>query len=486
MTEHIDTSPTFTESSDHDRSSFLHSRWELLRCFVIEQWWAVVSLLLVVCVLYAPTLKYEFLNLDDLAYVVDNDLIKSWHPLNLYRVATEPVARNFAPLTIVTFLVEHTVWGLQAGGYHATNYLLHAINSILVYTLIRQLTGSRSSGWVVAMLFAVHPIQVESVAWISSRKTLLSSTFMLACGLCYLRPNRTGRDEGWGLMWLILGLLSKASTVVVPPIVVAYDVLIQRHRFEKAATKQIFPCVLCAMLTFITMSSQVTQIGGTRDHLAMNKLQLIGVDATLMCRYLVKLAVPVDLCLYYDPPWRDIWPQIAAAVTIWGSMAGLLWWKRDHFPGLAFAMAAWLWLLFPVMNFFPITTLMNDRYLYLPCLAVFAVVVETVRWSCESLGKRQAVVMFLGVSLVAITASARLTALYLPVWRNPMTLWSYAREQTPSLVIVQRQWADALRLSGDVEGALLVLQEILDRHHPDEGEVTLIHQLQREWSSKKQ
>ena len=107
---------------------------------------------------------------------------------------------------------------------------------------------------------------------------------MLLCGLSYLRPDRTGRAEGWGLLWLVLGLLSKASCVVVPPIVFAYDFLIRRRTFSEASGPQIIPSFLCVLLTFITMGAQVTIIGGVRGHLELSKLQIIGVDATLLFR----------------------------------------------------------------------------------------------------------------------------------------------------------------------------------------------------------
>ena len=458
--------------------------WTDFRATVIQSCWPILSLLVMVGWLYVPALKYEFLNLDDPAYLLENDRIQSWHPQTLWRVMTEPVARNYAPLTIGTFLVEHTLWGLEPSGYHATNILLHAINMVLVFVLLRLLTRSNWTAWIVAALFAVHPMQIETVVWVSSRKTLLSSMFMLLSSLCYLRPQRSGKDEAWGALWLALGLLSKASTVSIPPIVVAYDVFIRRQSVAAAVVRQILPGFMCILLINYTMSAQLTEIGGTREHLTMNKLQIAGVDATLMFRYLKLLAVPTDLCVYYDPPWKGIWLQITGAVLAWGALTFFLWKQREQYPRFAFAWATWLWLLFPVMNFFPITTLMNDRYMYLPCLVVFWGAVEVMRLLGEQLSGI-GVWVARGVGLVAIGAYASLSVQYLPVWRNPLTLWDYARQKTPTLVIVHRQWADAMKGSGDIDGALQELQQTLDTRHPDAGEVDLIHRMQAEWSALK-
>jgi protein O-mannosyl-transferase len=455
--------------------------------------WAVVSLITLVGVLYAPIVGYEFLNLDDPFYVVHNDIIKSWHPLNLWRVLTEPVARNFAPLTIATFLVEHTLWGLNAGGYHATNLVLHAINAILVFALMRQLTKNNWTAWIVSALFAVHPLQIESVAWVASRKTLLSSMFMLLSGICYLRPQRTGRDEAWGLLWLALGLLSKASCVVVPPIVVVYDVLVARKTLTESTGRQVVPVFLCVLLTYITMSAQFTVGGGLRGHLELNKLEIIGVDATLMIRYLAMLAVPRGLCVFYDPPFRGIGPQIAAALLAWGGLAAFLWVKREKYPQFAFALATWLWLLFPVMNFFPITTLMNDRYMYLPCLVVFTLVAVVCRrcgewmlsgWQASPLKRQVSLATTATLSIAIVGASMGVSMNYLPVWRNPRTLWDHARQQTPSLPIVHINWADALYRSGDVQGALEALEVAAQHPKLDEGNVKNIESLRKEWSAE--
>jgi hypothetical protein len=213
----------------------------------------------------------------------------------------------------------------------------------------------------------------------------------------------------------------------------------------------------------------------------------------LMFRYLAMLVVPRNLCVFYDPPYRGITPQIAASLLAWGGLTLFLWVKREKHPRLAFALATWLWLLFPVMNFFPITTLMNDRYMYLPCLVVFGVVAESLRTLGEWLTGHEEASPFTQALPSAVTAVLSMAVVggsllasmsYLPVWRNPLTLWEHARQQTPSLPIVDIQWADALYRSGDVPGALEALEVAAKHPKLDEGNLSNIDTLRKKWSTE--
>lgn len=437
--------------------------------------WPLLGIALLTVLIYAPVVRFEFLNWDDSWYIVRNDLIKSWDPAHLYGIATEHVARNFAPLTIFTFLVEHTLWGLWPGGYHATNVLIHLINGWLVFLLLRRLTDDEAAAWMVAALFVLHPVQVESVAWISSRKTVLSATFMLAGFLCWLKTDRTSRDEGWGNFWLILALLTKASAVVVPPIVVAFDILIARRKPVDSIVRQAIPAFLCVMSILVTMGAQTSIVGGVRSHIGNSKLWVIAIDSTLLWRYVAMLLVPWNLCVLYDPPTEGIVSFIALSLVTWGGLIALAWKFRERHPWPAFALACWLWLLFPMLNFFPITTLMNDRYLYLPCVPVFALAVVGIRRLANgwSLRWRQPLGVALCVLVLGLYAWSTLG--YLPVWKGPLTLWSHARQQTPSLTVVQYQWALTLEELGYRSHAADALREALVTTNPDEIDRRRIH-----------
>lgn len=453
----------------------------------------MIGLVLLTVIVYAPVVWFDFVNWDDPWYIVNNEIIKSWHPANLYRVLTESVARNFAPLTIFTFLVEHTLWGLWPGGYHLGNLALHVVNALLVFALLRRLTGNELLAWTVAAVFALHPVQVESVAWISSRKTILSALFMLASFECWLQKERTARQEFWGILWLCLALLSKASSVVVPPIVVAYDVLVARKKLADSLPRQVVPVFLSLMLILLTMTAQTTIVGGVRGHIGLSKLEILAIDSTLLWRYVGMLLWPVNLAVLYDPPAKDILPLVVMATAAWSIVAVLLYRLRDRAPLVTFAGLTWLLLFVPVLNLFPLTTLMNDRYLYLPIVPFAAVVFAGLgaalkfiagRVGNPSLRSIGTAARRAGVpaSVVAVAACGALTLEQLDIWRNPVALWSHALQHTPSLPVVHIQWAITLQQQGEAEAALRTLHQLLEQGNPDAADRERISRMISEWS----
>ncbi|MDG1895556.1 MAG: hypothetical protein P8J37_11655 [Fuerstiella sp.] len=280
-------------------------------------WWVYTSLVIAALAAFLPSVWFDFVNWDDPAYVLHNDLITSWSPSNLWGVATETVTRNYAPLTILSLLIDHTLWGMNPSGYHATNVLLHIVNGLLVFVLVRQLTGKQFVAWVTAALFLVHPVQIETVGWISSRKGLLSASFMLSALIVRLKPAPDAKSDGWYAVWLAAALLSKALAVVVPAIVLTYDVWVRRQKFADAFVRQIIPGVMCLLLLFKTMAAQHSILGGVRGHLDYSLWKIIAIDTTIMWRYVGMLFWPTDLCVLYDPPTTGIWQMVALATAGW-------------------------------------------------------------------------------------------------------------------------------------------------------------------------
>ena len=456
-------------------------------------WLAYGSLCFLGVAAFWSTVGFDFVNWDDPAYVLHNDLIKSWSPDNLAGVATKTVTRNYAPLTIGSLLIDHTIWGLNPSGYHATNVLLHLVNGVLVFVLVRQLTGNSFVAWTTAALFLVHPVQIETVAWISSRKGLLSAAFMLAALIVRLKPEISGRNDAWFVVWLAAALLSKALAVVLPAIVLGYDLWVRRQKLADALPRMIIPGVMCLLLLLKTMASQNSVMGGVRGHMDYSLWHIIAIDTTIMWRYIGMLCWPTNLSVLYDPPTTGITSSVLLATAGWTIVAALIWRFRRSQPLFLWAAATFLLLLFPVLNFFRITTLMNDRYLYLPCIIFFAVVASGLNraLSFRDLPDIPAVPRLLAglkwsVGLVAVVAAFIMTADHLPVWQNPQSLWNHAMTTVPQLPVVRIQMAHTLHDAGNGRQAILAMQRGLLETVPDELDRKRMIKAIHEWDAELQ
>ncbi|MDF1745812.1 MAG: hypothetical protein P1V19_19085, partial [Gimesia sp.] len=373
----------------------LQTPWKL-RQAIKSQLVPIISLVLVVLITFGMAISFDFVNWDDPWYVIHNPLVKSWHPDNLQKITTQVVTRNYAPLTVFSFLLDHTLYGLWAGGYHLTNILLHAVNAVLVFLLVTRFTKNRLIGWATAAVFAIHPVQVETVVWISSRKGLLSATFILASLWYWLRKDRTLEQNTSGFLCFIGALLSKALAVIVPAIVFCFDYGVAKVPFREAVKRQIFPGCCALILLVITMLAQTSELGGVRNHFGMSKAEILSIDTVIMSKYVQMLLWPDARSVLYDPPTSEIGGKVVISLFCWLTATILFIRMGKRQPLILFAGCTFLLLLLPVLNLFPITTLMNDRYLYLPCIPFFALVFSAFVQILESIKQHLVVPMLRG------------------------------------------------------------------------------------------
>ncbi|MCA9010018.1 MAG: hypothetical protein KDB01_09745 [Planctomycetaceae bacterium] len=449
------------------------------------------ALVLIGLIAFWQSVAFDFVNWDDVTYVTHNELITSWSPSNLWGVATETVTRNYGPLTIFSFLIDHTLWGKNPCGYHATNVLLHLANGVLVFLLLKQLTGNRFVAWLAAALFLIHPVQIESVVWISSRKGLLCSLFMLWASIIRLRPEVTPKQDAWYIGLLIAALLSKALAIVFPPIVLLYDVLIRRDKTAPAIARQVIPGLLSLLLLFYTASVQNSVLGGVRGHMDFSLLHIMAIDVTILWQYIGMLCCPTDLCVMYDPPTSGIGMAVVIGSIAWMAVGYAFWRVRRTQPLWILGAVSFFLLLFPVLNFFRITTLMNDRYLYLPSIIVFTMaagaVHRVIRFAeAESNGLVQLIGNSLrGMVVVGILAAClNLTLNHLPVWQNSQTLWTHAIAQYPKLPVLRIQMALAVHARGQEREAIRQLRLALLECQPDDQDRERMRGMISDWESQ--
>ena len=303
--------------------------------------WVLSILLVIVTVaLYYQVSDHPFVNYDDNVYVTDNAQVKSglnWDTVQWAFTTSE--AGNWHPLTWLSHAVDYQLFQADPAGHHNTNLLLHVLNVLLLFWVLREATGFTGRSWMVAALFALHPINVESVAWISERKNLLSMLFfLLALGAYrwYVREPRTIRYAVVAAFFA-LGLMAKPQVITLPFVLLLWDYWPLRRmataehdsafdaRGERAFPQRSFSWLLgeklplialCGASAFITMQAQ--QTAGAM-HTVKNSFPLsIRVGNALVCyaRYLGKAFWPSRLALIYPHPGTSLktWQVLAALV----------------------------------------------------------------------------------------------------------------------------------------------------------------------------
>jgi hypothetical protein len=298
---------------------------------------------------------------------------------------------------------------------------------------------------------------------------LLSGSFLLAALVYRLKPKPTERDEGLFLLFLVLALLSKAIAVVIPMIVLTYDLAVRRQRPSEAVARQLIPAFFCFCLLSITMSAQSTMFGGLRSHLELSKAHILAVDSIILWQYLSMLVWPNNLCVLYDPPTSGIAGWVVLAVTGWLVVTAVVYRCRKNRPLVVLAAVAFIAFLLPVLNLFPITTLMNDRYLYLPSIPFFALTAAGLdrlfltrkRSDQQSRSPILPRGFCFAVAVCLVMTLAGRTRGHLPVWKNDSALWEHANQHVPHFTVVQIQRALALERNGDKQQAIALLKSAL-------------------------
>jgi protein O-mannosyl-transferase len=436
---------------------------------------AAFGLVVLVIAVYAGVFQHSFLlNWDDLTYVVDNEAIRGFTWANVSAIFGRSYFGNYAPLHILSYSVDHAVWGLRPGGFLFTNVLLHALNGVLVYALLVRLGITRVAALLGAVVFLLHPVQVESVAWVSERKNLLSMAFFLAALHAYasyrFAESSGRRARAYVASCLAYGasLLAKATSVILAPLLLLFDVCYVRPESRRHWMADKIPFVAGAVaITFATLASQSGAIAEGREVFAMDGASTLYTMVPVVAQYIGMLVWPADLSALYTPPIRqgpDLAFEMSTVLLFAIGLGGYLLFRKNR--RLFFWYATFFLGLVPVLHVVPLPTLMNDRYLYFPMLGAagfFAMVAEVpLRGGVWS---RRAVLMSACALLAALGIASRARA---EVWRDDLSLWQDVVAKTPRSSLALIGLGVSLSDAGRRDEALPVYLKALaiDPYHP--------------------
>ena len=426
---------------------------------------AAFALLGLTFLAYAPAFHAGFV-WDDDDYVTQNRLLHDADGLR--RIWTTAETPQYYPLVFTSFWIEHRLWGLDPAGYHAVNVALHALNALLVYALLREL-GIGGAFWVAA-LFALHPVHVESVAWITERKNVLSGLFYLAAFASYLRSDRSGRRLPYGLALVAFAcaMLSKTVTASLP-VALGLALLWRRGRIARADVLRLAPFfalgLALALVTLYLERGMVDVVGREFDFAWWQRL-LVASGALLF--YPWKIVWPAGLTFNY-PRWdlaAGLAPLVAAALVVLAAAGALAWaWRRGR-HGVVLAAAFYGVTIFPALGFLDVYpfrySFVADHFQYLaslgPLMLIVAAAIVLDRGVAHRLAwpaGRAAVVC----GLAALGVLAALTWRQTGAYHDLETLWEHTLRRNPSSWLALNNLGLMRLDAGDAAAA----RELLDR-----------------------
>jgi tetratricopeptide (TPR) repeat protein len=415
------------------------------------------SLIVLVTVLvYVPVMRGGFI-WDDDNYIADNQMIKASD--GLYRFWFTAEAADYWPLTGSVEWVEWRLWGNQPAGYHLTNILLHAFNAVLVWITLRRL--EIPGAWLAGLVFGIHPVNVDTAAWVSEQNNTISMLFYLTAIILYLRFDEGGRWRWYGcsLASFLLALLSKTTVVMLPVVLLGCVWWLHGKvvRKQLLCSAPFFGLSLTAGLVTIWLQSPRVLEG--QAILKGGFLSRLAAACQAPWFYWYKALLPCRLSAVY-PQWNVDWSQ-GFSYLMGIVLAGLLilFWRNRRSWGrpLLFGVSYFVVVLFPVLGFFKQTfhrySLVADHWQYVAIAAPISLVIAAGVVVCSRHGERG---KFVGVfaSLIALFVLGVATWTRAGVYENSESLWRDTVEKNPSAWVAHYNLGTALLRENKLQDAI--------------------------------
>ncbi len=434
-----------------------------------QTWFLSLVLLIATLALYYPVHSYPFINFDDNRYVTENPHIRTLDLAMVKWAVLHPYLYNWHPLTWVSHAADIQMFGLDAGRQHEVNVLLHALSAVLLFWVLRRATGFTGRSFMVAALFALHPLNVESVAWIAERKTVLSALFFfLALGAYRWYAQRPKLNRMAVVAFLYgLGLMAKPQVITLPLVLLLWDYWPLRRMFadehQPGTAAALYPArsftallkekiplfFICAVDAVITMIAQ-HGFGATGPYTLPIRLANALVSYV---RYVEKLLWPADLAIMYLHPLKSLhWWQTSLALLFLLAVSALVAAGRRH----RYLVVGWLWFLGTLVPMIGLVHFyvqaMADRYAYISGIGIFLMLCWGVADWAQQLHLPRAVLPVASVAVLLVLSAV--THRQLEYWADSITLWTHTLNVTQRNWVAETYLASALRDQGRLDEAL--------------------------------
>src|SRR5438876_1058381 len=436
----------------------------------------LVFLAIIVWIAFGKALRHDFLGYDDQRYVIQNAWVTNGlTPGGIKWAFTHVHASNWHPLTTISHMLDCQLYGLQPWGHHLTNILLQAAAAILLFFALRKLTGDLWPSLLVAIVFAVHPLRVESVAWVSERKDVLSGVFFMLTLWAYARYARGNARPFWYVTVIALfafDLMCKPTVVTLPFVLLLLDYWplgriqpslslgggMTRNKWTWLVAEKLPLFVLSAASCVATLLAQKQALDAS---LKPSLMERVGNALISYVTYIGQMIWPAHLAVLYPYPegTLKVGQAILALLLLLSISAAVFLWRRK-FP---FLLTGWFWylgMLIPMIGILQVGSQVRaDRYTYLPQIGLYLL----VAWSAAELfhrwrRSREVLAVTAVLIIIALTTRSYLQTSY---WRDTETLWRHAIATTSNNYIAHTNLAQTLTHSGRFTEAIAECEKAL-------------------------
>ena len=420
---------------------------------------ALVIVLLLSSFVLFPTMNNGFSNWDDPEFLTDNPDIRELKGENVGKIFTSSNVGLYVPMVILSYAIEYHFFGMNPKVFHATSLILHLLNCALLFWLVLLLSGEVAVSFIVSVLFAIHPLNVESVAWIVERKDVLFAFFYLLSliAFIYFRKNESRKLLYFlSLAFFLFSLLSKAMATSLVFALFLLDYVVFKKEI-KAIIVCHMPFYVTSILLYIVSVSVIAQpgrIAALSSQTLLDKIQLI---LYLIPFYIHKLILPIHLSARYSSHLDDLLPSPIVTIIIIPLAVMAIWfYYSKNKDNVLFGSLFFLLTLLPV---FPLVFMgypYGDRYCYIPAIGLFYV----FAWGCHNLFHMKAkfsrivqvgLLLFLSAMIAGLSFETRKR---LHLWGDDILLWTDVIRQNPKEALAYNNRGDAYAVKKQAEKAL--------------------------------
>lgn len=429
-----------------------------------------VLLAVVTAAIYSNVVSNDFAYYDDESYITANTHIQkgvSWTGIK-WAFTSSGYSDNWHPLTWVSHMLDVQLFGLNPAGHHFTNLFFHIIASVLLFGFLFSTTGSLWPSSFVAVLFALHPLHVESVAWVAERKDVLSAVFWFGTLWSYVYYTRCPNIKRYFLVFMLfaLGLMAKPMLVSLPLLLLLIDywplerLTLNRRSLGRLAVEKLPLVLLSVASSIITIIAQHGALGSLQQYTLLIR---VSNAITSYCVYLGQVFWPMGLSVIYPYPLPQPIPTILRSLLLTAITAVLIWTGRKK----KYLITGWLWYvlsLVPVIGILQVGSQAHaDRYTYIPLIGIFIIVAWGLYEIACTMDRLKKLVLNLVLSAVFICMVFK-TQEQIGYWKNGITLFTHGFEVTKGQVNENAYYnfGNLLMEAGRTDEAMVYYQKALE------------------------